>query len=119
MAAGAEPDPAEHDPGEGLRDIGARIDALRESRRPPPRRESKYTAASLAWRMVLELVIGMVIGLSLGWGLDFLLGTIPVFLAIFGILGFAAGVRTMMRSAEEVRRREERRQAEAAAEGRR
>lgn len=114
MAAGPEtPDgPARDDPPrDGLEGIGARIEALREARKPPARRESKYSAASLAWRMVLELVIGMMIGLAMGWGLDWLFGTLPVFLAIFGILGFAAGVRTMMRSAAEVREKDARAKA--------
>jgi ATP synthase protein I len=52
--------------------------------------------------MVTELVVGMLMGLGIGYGLDHLFGTMPLFLIIFTILGFAAGVRTMMRSAEEV-----------------
>ncbi len=100
-----EPGPEGEDLRKTKAGLDERISALRESRKPAPRRESKYSAASLAWRMVLELVIGMMIGLAMGWGLDSLFGTIPVFLAIFGILGFAAGVRTMMRSADEVKRK--------------
>jgi ATP synthase protein I len=53
--------------------------------------------------MVIELVVGMVLGLGIGWGLDALFGTRPVFLVVFALLGFAAGVRTMLRTAEEVR----------------
>ena len=101
-----EPDQPDQPPKSDLDGLEKRIEALREARRPPKRRESKYTAASLAWRMVLELVVGMAIGLGLGWWLDRQFGTLPIFLAVFGIFGFAAGVRTMMRSAEEVRRRE-------------
>ena len=52
-----------------------------------------------------ELVVGMLMGLGLGYGLDYLFGTLPIFLIIFTLLGFAAGVRTMMRSAEEVQRK--------------
>ncbi len=57
------------------------------------------------WRMVTELVVGMLMGLGIGYGLDHLLGTLPLFLIIFIMLGFAAGVRTMMRTAEEVQRK--------------
>ena len=64
--------------------------------------------------MVLELVIGMMVGLAMGWGLDSLLGTLPLFLIIMGLFGFAAGIRTMMRSAQEI----ERKQAKADAERR-
>ena len=64
---------------------------------------SKYTQSSLAWRMVIELVAGMGLGLAIGFGLDALFGTRPLMLVIFALLGFAAGIRTMMRTAAEVR----------------
>ena len=54
--------------------------------------------------MVTELVVGMVLGLAIGLGLDALFGTRPVFLVVFALLGFAGGVRTMLRTAEEVQR---------------
>ena len=63
-----------------------------------------HSQAQLAWRMVIELVAGIVIGLGIGYGLDSLFGTMPIFLVLFILLGFAAGVRTMMRSAQEVQR---------------
>ena len=61
-----------------------------------------HSAAHLAWRMVIELVVGLVIGFGIGYGLDSVFGTIPLFLVVFILLGFAAGVKTMMRSAKEV-----------------
>jgi ATP synthase protein I len=67
--------------------------------------QGKFTQGSLAWRMVTELVAGMLLGLAMGYGLDSLFGTLPVFLMLFAILGFAGGVRTMIRTAEEVRRK--------------
>ena len=81
-----------------------RLEQAKAARAPKPSRPSKYEASSLAWRMVLELVIGMVLGCLIGYGLDVLLGTLPIFLMIFALLGFAAGIRTMMRSADEVKR---------------
>ncbi|MEM8787724.1 MAG: AtpZ/AtpI family protein [Pseudomonadota bacterium] len=96
------------------RDLDAlqdRIDAAKDARVPKRSGPNKYEATSLAWRMVLELVIGMVLGCAIGYGLDTLFGTLPIFLMVFAVLGFIAGVRTMMRSAEEARRqrpREER-----------
>jgi len=89
---------------ERLKALEERIDAAQMARRPKPSRQSKYEASSLAWRMVLELVIGMLLGCSVGYGLDVLFGTLPLFLIIFALLGFAAGIRTMMRSANEVKR---------------
>jgi len=81
--------------------LGQRIGALKAARRPPPRKPDHVSAGHLAWRMVLELVIGLMIGFGIGYGLDRLLGTIPVFLVVFTLLGFAAGVKTMIRSARE------------------
>lgn len=78
----------------------------------------KYNSATMAWRMVLELVLGVLIGVAMGWGIDWLAGTLPVFLLIFGLLGFAGGMRTMLYSAEQLNRSIAREKAEAAAAGR-
>jgi ATP synthase protein I len=88
-------------------EIDARIKALRDAR--APKRSvgaEKFNSASLAWRMVTELVTGVLLGAGIGWGLDSLAGTLPLFLIVFAMLGFAAGVRTMMRSADEVARKD-------------
>ena len=70
----------------------------------PPRRREEYAAASMAWRMVIELVMAIVIGGAMGWGLDTLLGTMPLFLIVFVLFGLAAGVRLMLRTAQEMNR---------------
>ncbi len=88
---------------EKLAALDDRIRAAQKAREPEPRGENKYTAASLAWRMVLELVVGMALGAGIGYGLDALFGTLPIFLMVFALLGFAAGIRTMMRTADEVK----------------
>jgi len=59
-----------------------------------------FSQGEMAWRMVIELVVGMLLGLSIGFGLDFVFDTRPIFLVIFALLGFAAGVRTMLRTAQ-------------------
>jgi ATP synthase protein I len=91
---------------ERLKRLEERIAAARAGRAEPPAgRHGKFTQGSLAWRMVIELVVGMLLGLAIGYGLDALLGSRPVFLVVFALLGFAAGVRTMLRTAEEVRKK--------------
>ena len=70
-----------------------------------PRRsaqEDNHRQAQLAWRMVIELVAGLLIGFGIGYGLDTLFGTMPIFLVLFVLAGFAAGVKTMLRSAKEM-----------------
>jgi ATP synthase protein I len=58
-----------------------------------------FSQGEVAWRMVIELVTGMVIGMGIGYGLDVLFGTLPILLIIFAMLGFAAGIKTMLRTA--------------------
>lgn len=94
---------APQDPGS---ELDARIAAAKAARVPVRSvAAQKFSAANLAWRMVTELVVGVLLGAAIGWGIDSLLGSLPIFLLIFGLLGFAAGVRTMMRSADEIQRR--------------
>lgn len=90
---------------ERLEELDQRIKSARAAQEPEPRVESAHSAAGHAWRMVLELVIGLVIGFGIGYGLDSLFGTLPIFLILFILLGFAAGVRTMMHTAGEVQRK--------------
>ena len=86
-----------------LEELDQRIRAARSVHEPKPKaKESAHSAAGLAWRMVLELVVGLAIGFGIGYGLDAWLGTRPIFLVLFILFGFAAGVRTMLHTASEV-----------------
>ena len=86
----------------------AALEAKLAARRPKPDRhhmEEHHSQAQLAWRMVIELVAGLGIGFGIGYGLDWLLGTTPWLMVVFVFLGFAAGVKTMIRSAQEIQGR--------------
>lgn len=85
-----------------LRALEARIEAAKGAQAPGPRKEEHYSLAQHAWRMVVELVAGLGIGFFIGYGLDSLFGTTPILLVIFTLLGFAAGVQTMIRTAREL-----------------
>jgi ATP synthase protein I len=98
------PDPDEL---ERLRALEARIAKLRKDREPPPPRADAHTMGQVAWRMVTELVAGLLVGFGIGLGLDALLGTRPWLLVLFTLLGFWAGIRVMMRSAQELQRKNE------------
>ncbi|MCR9126324.1 MAG: AtpZ/AtpI family protein [Rhodobacteraceae bacterium] len=91
---------AEHQ--QRMQKLEERIAAARKGQEPRPRADEHYSQAQLAWRMVIELVAGLGIGFGIGYGLDSLFGTIPIFLVLFTLLGLAAGIKTMMRSAQEI-----------------
>jgi ATP synthase protein I len=104
----SEPDP------ERLKALEKRIEAAKGK----PKEERSQTAKGIsqgevAYRMVIELATGIVLGVGIGYGLDVLFGTLPVFLVIFSLVGFAAGVRTMMGTARQL---QEKATAAAAAE---
>jgi ATP synthase protein I len=87
---------------ERLDALEEKLAAARKVTAPGRKHESHASQAHAGWRMVTELVVGLLLGFGIGYGLDSLFGTLPVFLIIFTLLGFAAGVRTMMRSAAEI-----------------
>lgn len=82
--------------------IEARIAAAKGLQEPEPRADEHYSQAQMAWRMVIELVAGLGIGFGIGYGLDLVFGTLPIFMVLFVMLGLAAGVKTMLRSAQEM-----------------
>ena len=61
-----------------------------------------FSQGEVAWRMVIELATGIMLGCGIGYGLDVLFGTLPILLIIFSLLGFAAGIRTMLGTAKEL-----------------
>lgn len=79
-----------------------KIAALKGGEEHRPHQDEHYSQAQMAWRMVLELVTGLGIGFGIGYGLDQLFGSTPWLMIIFIFVGLAAGVKTMMRSAEEI-----------------
>ena len=84
-----------------LKALEDRIAAAKGEERKPYT-EEHYSQAQMAWRMVIELVAGLGIGFGIGYGLDALFGTTPIFMVLFIFFGLAAGVKTMMRSANEM-----------------
>lgn len=95
-------DVSEPDQQQRMQQLEAKIAAAKQAQAPTPRADEHYSQAQHAWRMVIELVAGLGIGFGIGYGLDWLLGTIPIFLVLFTMLGLAAGVKTMLRSAQEM-----------------
>ena len=89
-----EPDP------DRLRALSAKLDKIRAKPVEVKAQTVKgFSQGEVAWRMIIELCTGMFLGMAIGYGLDVLLGTLPIFLIIFSGIGFAAGVKTMLGTA--------------------
>ncbi|MCU0902777.1 MAG: AtpZ/AtpI family protein [Tabrizicola sp.] len=98
----SEPDPNR------LKALEEKLQKVKGKEPPPQSNTAKgFSQGEVAWRMVIELATGIMLGSAIGYGLDVLFGTLPVFLVIFSLLGFAAGVRTMLGSARELGRKAE------------
>ena len=66
---------------------------------PGPRQTVDASAMARGFRLSTELVAGVVVGAVIGWLLDRWLGISPWGLIVFLLLGFAAGVLNVMRTA--------------------
>ena len=87
-----------------LKDLDHKLNEIREKKNlNKPTNGHAIKSAHIGWRMILELVIGILIGVLLGFGLDYLFNTTPIFLIIMIFFGFAAGVKTMMKTAKEIK----------------
>ena len=92
------------DSSEGSENIQSRIAAAKKELRPRIREAGPAANAQLGWRMAVEMVAGVGMGACVGYGLDSLFGISPIMLAVFTLLGFAAGVNLMLRTAREFQR---------------
>lgn len=98
----SEPDP------DRLRALEARLEQAKG--KPEVQRSATgkgFSQGEVAWRMVIELATGIMLGSAIGYGIDALLGTLPIFLIIFSLFGFAAGIKTMLGTARELGRKAE------------
>ena len=76
-----QPDP------EKLAALGKKIEALKAAQSPERAGQNGYADASHGWRMVI--------------------GTLPIFLVLFIMFGFAAGLRVMLQTAAEMQKKGE------------
>jgi ATP synthase protein I len=85
-----------------LRHLGERLDHI-ESGKPPehaaPRSKADASGVARGLRLSTELVAGVIVGAAVGWVLDRFVGTSPWGFIVFTLLGFAAGILNVMRSA--------------------
>ena len=64
---------------------------------PVPPKTAETNAMGIGARVGVELVSALVVAVLIGWGLDRWLHTTPLFIALFVLLGGAAGVANVWR----------------------
>jgi ATP synthase protein I len=106
--AGADNESGRRQSGRDTQDIRQRLDALEGKlatahgrRGPSPEEpEGRGKAMGQALRLATEMVAGVVVGGFIGWALDGLFGTAPFLMVVFLILGAAAGIMNVVRTAK-------------------
>jgi len=66
-------------------------------------------AMGFAFRIATELVAGVLVGGGIGWVLDTWLGTAPILLIVFLLLGIAAALLNSVRAAQRVQHESDKR----------
>lgn len=90
------------------------LDARLAVRRPAKKDEAgggntgAMAGMGKALRMSSEFIAGIAVGAAIGWFIDRTLGTSPWGLIVFLLLGFAAGVMNVLRSAGMIAQPEDR-----------
>ena len=83
-----------------LDDKLSKVGGQAEPQKPSKRRQ----AYSYAFRISSELIAGPLVGGFVGYWLDRYFGTTPLFLLILLLLGFAAGIMNVIRTAQEMQK---------------
>ena len=84
-------------------DLISKIDEFKEKERLAKTSENiekRGNSIGLAFRLSTELVSGILVGSIMGWSLDKWLGSQPWFFLIFFILGIAAGIINVIKTAK-------------------
>jgi ATP synthase protein I len=107
--AGAGKESGRKDSGRDAESIRQRLDTLEgklaavRGRNPaPPDQDAQGRGQAMgqALRLGTELVAGVLVGGFIGWALDKLFGSAPLMLVVFLILGAAAGILNVVRTAQ-------------------
>jgi ATP synthase protein I len=101
--------PTEGEPAKRLNDLEDRLRRLRdrapeEEEKVVSRGSSPQSAYGFAFRIGVELVVALAVGGGIGWVLDHWLGTMPLFLLVFFVLGAVAGLLNVFRAAKQMNR---------------
>lgn len=79
--------------------IGGRLEQVKARRAPQLDSAARGSAMGQAFKIAIELVVGVLFGGLVGWALDRYFGSRPWLLVLFLVLGFAAGMMNVVRTA--------------------
>lgn len=97
-----ETNPKLGDISDRLNDISSRLAAEKSQKAKEEKPNMQYQSAtgySKGYRLISEFVAGILVGGLLGYGIDYAAGTLPLFLIVFLLAGFGAGILNMSRAA--------------------
>ncbi len=100
-----QPDPELGDFSNRLKNLSDRIAAEKSEKAAAEQPSTRFQGAkdySKGYRLASEFVAGVLVGGLLGYGLDYLLGTLPLFLIVLLLFGFAAGILNVIRVVTEM-----------------
>ena len=87
----------ERDPYGEVSDLETRIEKVRAENKP--KTDQTHSSAGVAFRIGIDLIAGVAFGVAAGLFLDSWLDTTPWMLIVMIILGTAAGIRNVIRTA--------------------
>jgi len=87
-----------------LSEIEQRLRKAREMRAEVRQVEAPNSKLGIAFRLVTELMAAVIVGGAIGWGLDRVLGTGPFLFIVMFMVGVAAGIFNVVRSAQRMNR---------------
>ncbi len=85
-----------------LRELEERLGSVRARHKPSAARpeDGRGPAMGHALRLATELIAGVGVGGFIGWALDRFFGSAPFLMVLFLILGAAAGILNVIRTAQ-------------------
>ena len=88
-----------------LSELEGKISRAKEEEKPQ-RQSMSRSAHSYGFRMASDMIAAPIVATFIGWWLDRFLGSSPIFLLILLLLGVAAGIFNVVRTAQEMQRKQ-------------
>jgi ATP synthase protein I len=90
-----------------LADLEGRLKEAR-GKREVQQEDPSASKLGAAFRLVTELLAAVIVGGGIGWALDRVFGTSPLLLIVMFMLGVAAGMRNVIRTARQMNESQDR-----------